>query len=373
MLDFCIAVLVTVIILSWGWYLTRKIGLLDKPGPDVPVRSPVPTLLWVWAIVALVVLMMMNYGYHHIIGHHYVGWLLLGSVLIWLLAFVDEMLEIRSRNLAIKGDKTQWVYIIAPWHKMIMQCIIVFVALYLGWVSFSEIVIWSSTLHFPIWLAYGIAVLWCVWFINAVNRFDGVYGLVSGMASIGFLTLYILVSVIVMGSYDLTEQYRQVLTFVSYTSVILAVIAAVSTVIEYKPLGILRDVGTMFFGFAMAYLALLWGAKIGTMIVVLSLVLFDAVRVLGNRLYKHGNPFRGDYTHLHHRLLANNRSRGEIRVWLRSRSLFFMILILLQGTDRINKLIICILMMIIFFGVNIYLFWIKKIPDHLDLKKKIEK
>jgi len=33
-------------------------------------------------------------------------------------------------------------------------------------------------------------------------------------------------------------------------------------VIEFKPLGLVRDVGIMFFGFALAYLAVAGGAKI---------------------------------------------------------------------------------------------------------------
>ena len=60
----------------------------------------------------------------------------------------------------------------------------------------------------------------------------------------------------------------------------------------------------MFYGFALAYLSVVGGAKIGTLIVALSLVIFDAVWVGLRRIFiVKKNPLKGDYTHLHHRLM----------------------------------------------------------------------
>ena len=42
----------------------------------------------------------------------------------------------------------------------------------------------------------------------------------------------------------------------------LFVTSMIYAVIEFKPLGLVRDVGIMFFGFALAYLAVAGGAKI---------------------------------------------------------------------------------------------------------------
>jgi UDP-GlcNAc:undecaprenyl-phosphate GlcNAc-1-phosphate transferase len=364
-----ISSIVSIVIFAIGRLGSKHIWLLDKPWPDVPRRNSVPTVLWICALLSFTVIYIIRQKWWYTWQPYVIG-LIAGSRMIGLFALVDELLEIKSRNLAIKWDKTQWIYIISPKFKAIIQIIIVMIALRLWWLYIPEFAVGSIVLHFPLWLWYLIAIVWCVWFINAVNRFDGVYGLVSGIASIGFLTLYILVSIVVMWSYQVGPEYAKILTFVSDSSLILSIISLISLVVEYKPLWLLRDVGTMFFGFTLAYLSLLWWAKIGTIMVVLSLVLFDAVRVLINRIRKNKNPFQWDYTHLHHRLLANGWTRWEIRVWIRSRSLFFMILILLQWTNRINKLIIFVLMMIIFFGINLYLFWIKKIPDHLTIQNK---
>lgn len=46
-----------------------------------------------------------------------------------------------------------------------------------------------------------------------------------------------------------------------------------------------------------------------------------------------------------------------------------MIFILIQGTDRANKLIIFTVMALVFFGVNYYVFIVKKVPCGLPMKK----
>lgn len=95
------------------------------------------------------------------------------------------------------------------------------------------------------------------------------------------------------------------LHFVEVMALLLFFVSLISVVIEYKPLGLLRDVGIMFFGFAIAYLSVVGGAKIGTLIVALSLPIFDAIRVGLYRIFiLKKNPLNGDYTHLHHRLMG---------------------------------------------------------------------
>ena len=223
----------------------------------------------------------------------------------------------------------------------------------------------------PDWFFIGFFVIWSILCINALNWFDGVYAQASGMSTIGFLTIFLLISVVVFPGFASFDAERlQILTFVQYASFALFALSLISTVIEYKPLGLLRDVGIMFFGFTLAYLSIAGGAKIGTLIVALSLVIFDAIWVGFWRIFVlKKSPLKGDYTHLHHRLLGLGRSRGEIRASVWGFSLVMMILMLMQGTDRFNKIIIFGIMLLAFFGVNYYLFVIKKLPCGLKLEK----
>lgn len=181
-----------------------------------------------------------------------------------------------------------------------------------------------------------------------------------------------LVQLVVIPSFpDLSADRAAVLQVVTVVGMIMTIASLIYTVVEYKPYGLLRDVGSRFYGFSLAYLALLGGAKIGTMLVVLSLPLFDFVRVIINRIFiMHKNPLKGDYTHFHHRLLRLGRNKNELRRFVRVWSAMMAVLMLLQGENRRQKVVIFGMMALIFFGVHIYLYWIKKIPFELTKTKK---
>jgi hypothetical protein len=84
--------------------------------------------------------------------------------------------------------------------------------------------------------------------INAINRFDGIYAQASGVSSIGFLTIFLLIQFVVFKHYtNFTDANLQTLLFVKNISFVLFWISLVATVVEYKPLGLMRDVGIMFF------------------------------------------------------------------------------------------------------------------------------
>lgn len=71
---------------------------------------------------------------------------------------------------------------------------------------------------------------------------------------------------------------------------------------------------------------------------------------------------KGDYTHLYYRLFNLGRTKAEARSFTWIWSLVMMTLILIQGVNRTNKIIICSMMALLFFGINIYLFRYKKHP-----------
>lgn len=139
--------------------------------------------------------------------------------------------------------------------------------------------------------------------------------------------------------------------------------------IEFRPTGLMRDVGTMSFGFTLAYLSLLGWAKIGTMIVVLMLPLFDAIWVLFDRMQRRKkNPLKGDFSHLHYRLLALQWTRTEVRVFIWGLSIFLAVMMLLQGTARLQKVLLFVIIACVFFAVNWYLFWVKWLPSEYERK-----
>lgn len=260
---------------------------------------------------------------------------------------------------------------IPPFMRLLGHVLWWILAVYIAHLGHQEILLWGVKYILPERLFMWAFIIRSILRVNAINRFDGIYAQASGVSSIGFLTIFILIQFVVFRYYiNFTAENMQILTFVKNISFVLFSISLISTIVEYKPLGLVRDIGIMFFGFSLAYLSVVGGAKIGTLVVTLSLVIFDAIRVGIYRIFiMKKNPLKGDYTHLHHRLMGLWWERKEIRIFVRGWSLIMMIFMLIQWTDRTNKLIIFLVMAVVFFGTNYYLFIAKRLPCWLAIKK----
>ena len=350
--------LISLLVATAGLFLFRKLKVLDKPGSDLKnTRKPVPTLQGICVILALVV------GIGAVYPAYFSEPLFLGLLIPWLLIGVVELIE----ELSYLGKFPK----IPPIVRLVVHVLAAFLAVWIGGLNqHSEFVLWSLVFPIPSWIFTLAFVVWTMFCINAINWFDGIYAQGSGISAIGFLTIYLVIKFVVFQSYATFPNIESLL-FVQNLSFLLFIISLIYTVIEYKPLWLVRDVWIMFFGFAIAYLSVAGGDKIGTLVVALSLPLFDAAWVGLYRIFVlKKNPLNGDYTHFHHRLLGLGFSRGEARAFIRIWSLIMMVLMLLQGTNRLHKIVIFLLMAALFFWVNAYLFLYKKLPCGLQIKKE---
>ncbi len=358
-MNYILVPVLAVAIAFGGLKFFRWLKILDKPGNDIKnTRKPVPTLQWIFVYLGFFLSIALLFpGYLH---NNLFWWLILGALPIIVFELFEELRYLGKINFKIH-----------PWLRLVGHIIWGLLAVWIGHFGPQEIIISGHTRIISQWiLALGF-VVWSILCINAVNRFDGIYGQASGVSSVGFLTIFLLIQFVVLKSYtNFTDINMQTLLFVKNISFVLFCISLVSTVVEYKPLGLMRDVGIMFFWFSLAYLSVVGWAKIWTLIVALSLVIFDAIWVWLWRIFvMKKSPLQGDYTHLHHRLLGLGWNRKEIRWFVWIRSLIMMIFILIQWTNRMNKLIIFTVMALVFFGVNYYLFVVKKLPCGLAMKK----
>jgi UDP-N-acetylmuramyl pentapeptide phosphotransferase/UDP-N-acetylglucosamine-1-phosphate transferase len=350
-------IIITIIIACLWLFLFKKLNILDKPGSDLKnTRAPVPTLQWIFVILILLIWIAI------VFPEYYNNPLFLGLVIPWGLIGIVEVVE--ECSYLWKFPK------VPPFFRLLVHLIAAFLAVRIWGIWNQEFVLWETVYQIPnrlFTIAFMIRTMFC---INAINRFDGIYAQWSWVSAIGFLTIYLLIRFVVFESYE-TFSNLDILIMVKNLSLFLFIISLVYTIIEYKPLWLVRDVGIMFFWFAIAYLSVAWGAKIWTLIVALSLVIFDAVRVGLYRIFiLKKNPLNWDYTHFHHRLMGLWFSRGETRAFIRIRSIMMMILMLLQWANRFHKLIIFTMMACLFFGINAYLFLYKKMPCWLQIKKE---
>lgn len=356
-------ILVPVIAVAFAWIglkLFRRLKVLDKPGNDLKnTRKPVPTIQGIFVYVGFFVSVALLFPEY--LHSNLFWWLIFWSLPIIIFELFEEFHYIGKIGFKIP-----------PMFRLIGHIAGALLAVRIWNIGPQEFILNGNVLIIPQRLLAIGFTLWSILCINAINRFDGIYGQASGVSSIGFLTIFLLIQFVVFKEYtQFTDANMQILLFVKNMSFVLFCISLVSTVVEYKPLGLVRDVGIMFFGFSLAYLSVVGGAKIGTLIVALSLVIFDAIWVWLWRIFvMKKNPLKWDYTHLHHRLLWLGRSRKEIRWFVWIRSIIMMIFILIQWTDRLNKIIIFTVMALVFFGVNYYLFIVKKMPCGLAMKKE---
>jgi len=342
-----------------GLKLFRWRKVLDKPGNDLKnTRKPVPTMQGIFVYIGFFVSVAVLFPQYL---HNNLFWgLILGSLPIVIFELFEELHYIGKIRFKI-----------APAWRLIGHIAWALLAVYIGSFGPQEIIINGQVRIMPQRLLALWFVGWSILCINAINRFDGIYGQASGVSSIWFLTIFLLIQFVVFTHYtNFTEANMQTLMFVKNISFVLFCISLVATIVEYKPLGLVRDIGIMFFGFSLAYLSVVGWAKIGTLIVALSLVIFDAIWVWLWRIFiVKKNPLKGDYTHLHHRLLWLGWTRKEVRWFVWIWSIIMMIFILIQWTDRTNKIVIFTVMALVFFGINWYLFIVKKLPCGLNIKK----
>lgn len=354
MIDFVYIIIIALLVVI-GWvFLFMKFNILDKPWPDIiPPRKPVPTLQWIflymWVLFSIL-LVFPDYLQNIEIIVFFLLWFII--LIFWVI------------------DEIKWI---SPMIRVVIQLLLGFIAFYFAWVGIESInlpILWQ--IEFPFVVAAILTIIWFVWFMNAINWFDGVNSLASWVSSIGFLTIILLIYLVVFPHYqDITQETKQMLEMVANISFIFLIFSLLYTFVEFKPFWLLRDVGVMFLWFALAYLALLWGAKIWTILVAISLAFFDAIWVFLNRiLVMKKNPLKWDYTHLHHRLMRLGWSRNEVRVFVWGWSLFFMTIIILLWADRLWKVVIFLFMFLVFFWVNYYLFWIKGLPYEFIKKEK---
>jgi len=334
-----------------GWRVFKKMGIKDKPWPDLTRKFQVPTLQGVVLFALFLVIM---YAFYPIYFDdiRFISFLISGGLLVFV-SVLDEFKKLPS------------------WFRLIVQVLAAWIVFFVGGVGFNSIVIGDWVVHLPWWLDFVLTVVWFLVFVNALNWFDGINGQASGLAALGFFSIALLTKFIVMPAYwDYIKPFElYTLEMIVNIGFVLGILSLFYFIMEWKPWGLLRDAGVMFLGFALAWLTLLGGGKMGTVLIVLSLVIFDAIWVIFSRLFIYKkNPLKGDYySHLHFRLMNIWWSREEVRAFVLIWSVFFMVLVLLQGTNKFAKLTIFFLMAALFFWVNWYIFVVKK----LDKKGKM--
>lgn len=296
-----ISAVVSFVLIKISRKLFPRFGLLDKPHEYGISRAPIPYSV---GLVFLPITYLLTTFFVQQSGAEMslkLASVLFAGTLITFVSFLDDRYRLRP---IIRLSVQILVGAIVVWGGVqIQQLSNPFGAPLL--LDTYSVNIFGQTL----WLLSSVLVVgWLVLSMNVMNWLDGVPGLASGVSSITFCTLLILS----LKQFHVVDQ-----SLVIILSAGLGAATFIFWFFDFSPPKILMgDTGSMFLGFMIGIISILAGGKMATALLVMGFPVLDALIVIGRRIVKGQSPFKGDYTHLHHRLMQAGFSERKTLVFI---------------------------------------------------------
>jgi len=254
-----------------------RLNILDHPEERKIHKKPIPLLGGLAIYISYVVTIFLNFNF----SIELKGIILAGTIIL-IIGLVDD----------IKSLSATW--------KLVGQL-----------AACLTLILFGVKLSFlpNTWWGYGgevvLTIIWVLGITNAVNFFDGMDGLATGLAAICSLSFFIVAQI--------TNQH-----YLGYLTIALAGSAIGFLKFNFKPASIfLGDAGSTFLGFTLAGIAVMGGwaernpkIALSFPILVLSVFIFDMIYITVARFWEgRVRNFKEwiEYTgkdHLHHRLLT---------------------------------------------------------------------
>jgi UDP-GlcNAc:undecaprenyl-phosphate GlcNAc-1-phosphate transferase len=257
--------------------IAAKLKILDHPNERKIHKKPIPLLGGLAIYASFVITIFLNFSFSIELKG-----IILGGTIILLLGTIDD----------IKHLSAKW--------KLLGQVVASGILISCGVkLSFLPDTWWGDAGEVL------LTIIWIVGITNAVNFFDGMDGLATGLAVIGSLSFFIVA--------EITGQ-----SYLGFLTIALAGSCLGFLKFNFKPASIfLGDAGSTFLGFTLAGIAVMggWAEKnpkvaLSLPILILSVLIFDMIyitiaRVWDGRVrnFKEWIEYTGK-DHLHHRLVA---------------------------------------------------------------------
>ncbi len=242
-----------------------------------------------------------------------------------------------SLTLVIVGLWDDRLRNFSPFPRLILQILaagivvisgvgITFITNPLGGIIRLDTIVWPINflgLHNILVIADLFAFFWIVWMMNMINWANGVDGQTPGI---------IVVAAVVIGlfSFRLYTQGDPNQLNIAILAFITAGAALGILPFNWHPAKIfLGNSGTTLFGFMIAVLSILSGAKLAIALLVLLVPATDSIYTGFRRILSGKSPFFGDRKHLHHLLLRRGWSHQKI-------SLFYISTCVILGLASLN-------------------------------------
>jgi UDP-GlcNAc:undecaprenyl-phosphate GlcNAc-1-phosphate transferase len=268
---------------AWG----RRRGLVDRPGPRRWHQGAIPrtggiALFLAFVTAALVSQWLPVPRQDPKELTRFLG-IVLGSAFLFVAGYVDDRLELRP------GPQ----YLIQIVAAVIAIAFLVFIERAMNPFT-NEILVFA----FPLVVAF--TLVWIMGMVNTINFLDGLDGLAAGMGAIVSAVLAI---------HMLREGQH---------SVALLPLALLGATLGFLPFNFyparvfMGSAGSWVLGYAIATLGIAAGAKLATVLLVLSIPIVDVAWLIISRLRAGQSIGQADRRHLHYRLLDLGLSQRQV-------------------------------------------------------------
>lgn len=162
----------------------------------------------------------------------------------------------------------------------------------------------GGTIELPLLAALGLTLFWLVGMTNTLNLLDGLDGLAGAVTLVASAVLF-------AHTYFWPRDNPQFT--ISLLPVVLGGVLVGFLPFNWHPARtIMGDAGANFLGFTLAVMAIIGGAKLAAALLALGLPILDVAWVILYRIFHGRSPVQADRGHLHHRLLDGGWSQPQI-------------------------------------------------------------
>lgn len=194
------------------------------------------------------------------------------------------------------------------------------------------------------WLAIIATVFWFGWMANTINWTDGLDGLAAGISGIAALMLAL---------HALSNRPEPQYT-IALLPLAVAGACAAFLAFNFPPARIfMGDSGAELLGYALGVCAIIGGAKLATVLLVLGVPILDTAWLIVSRAASGRSPMRGGRDHLHQRLSDMGLSARQIVAFYYALSLGFG-LVGISPASAGQKAVALALLLAIGLGVILY-------------------
>ena len=283
-----LTLLVIALVVSWVAFMpliniARRNSLMDRPDQRKLQKNPVPVLGGAAVFLGIVV----GLCYFKTMMSYTSLFAVLGAMIVMLyVGTMDDLLSIK------------------PWVRLSVETVVALLLIYGTRFTICNFQgIWGID-HLPTWLSVPFSAFAMVGIINAINMIDGVDGLSSGYC----ITACALFATVFFVGHDYSFAALGMVTIGALIPFFL------HNVFGHSSKMFIGDAGTMLMGtilssmvFSMCRYESYYGefltynfGMIPFCLAVLTLPVFDTLRVMTGRIVRGISPFKADKTHLHH-------------------------------------------------------------------------